>query len=529
MKKTLTLLLGIGISLAGLARTSELIGMPAANPAAQGDGLRAFYYPGDAFTRKPQSTIDPTIDFETNGEEGPIRGIKGTNFQARWYGYLLAPDNGTYSITFTADDGVRFWVNDQLLIDAWYEQPATDYTVQLNLKSGNFYEIKAEYFQGEWDGVARLSWKRPGAKRLEVIQQQFLFSTIEETGMDYLLDIENYGTYGTKEKVVKGLAYNEVEGEVEGGKGLYASYYKEQGFQSPVVRIVEPVVDHYWDYESPIAGVQSENFSVRWKGFLRAPESGKYRITFAADDGVRLQLGNKKLLNEWRGQLPNAFSSWVYLEKGKFYPISIDFYQQDFDATAKLKWSFEGSFETIIPQIYLYPEIPEVWIEKPLVAEEELEENQTSIVEEEEDVAANALMRQTNTEEEDQGTTREMNDNQPESMIGKGEDNKGRKTPAAVGENEPGKSTAIGILEEDLKVDLFPNPARDFVTIKVNGATTIKQISLISFQGNVLQQWNSADFENLSLEVAIGNLPSGAYFIRVVTDNGEQSKKLLVQ
>jgi len=84
------------------------------------------------------------------------------NFSARWVGRLLAPKTGTYSIGTYTDDGVRFWINDSLLINHWNDHSLSWDSCHVNLVAGELYNIRMEYYNaGKW-AAAALEWSPPG-------------------------------------------------------------------------------------------------------------------------------------------------------------------------------------------------------------------------------------------------------------------------------------------------------------------------------------------------------------------------------
>jgi type IV pilus assembly protein PilY1 len=77
-------------------------------------------------------------------------------FSVRWTGnFDLAA--GSYIFSATADDGVRLYVDGQLVIDKWIDEGATTYTASVPLVAGT-HEIKLEYYENWGDAVVRLSW-----------------------------------------------------------------------------------------------------------------------------------------------------------------------------------------------------------------------------------------------------------------------------------------------------------------------------------------------------------------------------------
>ncbi|MDP9348567.1 MAG: PA14 domain-containing protein, partial [Gemmatimonadota bacterium] len=77
-------------------------------------------------------------------------------FSARWVG-KHSFNAGTYEFKVTADDGIRLWVDGQLLIDQWKDQAPTTYTASVSLTAGE-HEVKTEYYENGGGAVARVSW-----------------------------------------------------------------------------------------------------------------------------------------------------------------------------------------------------------------------------------------------------------------------------------------------------------------------------------------------------------------------------------
>lgn len=65
---------------------------------------------------------------------------------------------GPYRFYATADDGVRVYVDDQLIIDGWVIQPATDYKADLNLGEGP-HKVVVEYYEEAEDAQIRVYWE----------------------------------------------------------------------------------------------------------------------------------------------------------------------------------------------------------------------------------------------------------------------------------------------------------------------------------------------------------------------------------
>ena len=64
----------------------------------------------------------------------------------------------------------------------------------------------------------------------------------------------------------------------------------------------DATVDFDWGRGSPGSQVNSNYFSVKWTGQVKAPVSGTYTFTVTGDDGVRLFLNGVKVIDAWRDQ-----------------------------------------------------------------------------------------------------------------------------------------------------------------------------------------------------------------------------------
>lgn len=65
--------------------------------------------------------------------------------------------------------------------------------------------------------------------------------------------------------------------------------------------------------------------SVRWTGKLRPPVSGEYVMTFTSDDGARLYIDDKLLVDSWGGHAVRTDSASVYLEAGRDYNLRAEY------------------------------------------------------------------------------------------------------------------------------------------------------------------------------------------------------------
>ncbi|HEV8541813.1 MAG TPA: PA14 domain-containing protein [Verrucomicrobiae bacterium] len=140
---------------------------------AGANGLLAEYFDTIDFNNKKLTRLDSTVDFDWGiGSPDPL--IDPDTFTARWTGQLQPAFSETYSIYVTADDGVRFWMTNNLYVDKWIDQGATVYSFTIGLTAGRLYDIKMEMYENGGSAVARLEWSSPSQPR-QVIPATALF------------------------------------------------------------------------------------------------------------------------------------------------------------------------------------------------------------------------------------------------------------------------------------------------------------------------------------------------------------------
>ncbi len=118
---------------------------------------QAEYFSNPILYGPPFKTItdETAIDFDWQ-YQAPLAGMPFDNFSVRWTANIET-DAGTYVFSATVDDGARVWIDGDLIIDAWREQPPTTYTAKKELSAGT-HRVQMAYFEATGMAQARLSW-----------------------------------------------------------------------------------------------------------------------------------------------------------------------------------------------------------------------------------------------------------------------------------------------------------------------------------------------------------------------------------
>src|SRR5690606_5477059 len=88
-----------------------------------------------------------------------------------------------------------------------------------------------------------------------------------------------------------------------------------------------------------VAGIGNDNFSIRWSGFVRVTQTGQYTFQTNTDDGVRLTLAGKLLIDQWNDHVATEHqSAAVTLVAGNIYPVLLEYYENTVHAVMQLRW-----------------------------------------------------------------------------------------------------------------------------------------------------------------------------------------------
>jgi PA14 domain len=134
------------------------------------------------------------------------------------------------------------------------------------------------------------------------------------------------------------------------GNGFWAGYYiGSKPFGQPYISRNDSVVNFEWGGLSPHKAIPRDNFSAIWSAWLTPPESGEYVFYTTSDDGVRLSIGGKTVIDNWTDHPPITDKISVRLEKGVPIELLLSYYENAGGAVIKLEWEGPGFSKMIIP------------------------------------------------------------------------------------------------------------------------------------------------------------------------------------
>ena len=344
---TMKLLGGTGYFI-GTASNASIVIYPSATP--NGTGLTGQYYTNSSSTYasslnfNPASLkltrVDTNIDFTWGTTTTPIPNSSGF-YTVRWTGQVQPQYSETYYFVANTDDGVKLWINDQLIIDSWINKSASDVTGTINLQGGVRYNIKMEYYQNNGSAVAHLSWYSPSQSK-QIIPTSRLYPTntppapaavtsplyaVGFLGQPFSFTVTGANTPNgfTAKGLPPGLSFNSTNGLISGVPNLAGDFQvsltasNSLGLGASVVLIQilntgSSVVREIWTgvngtniadipVSSPatltntlgtLEGITDygDNYGERVRGYLVAPATGNYYFWIAGSDSAELWVSN---------------------------------------------------------------------------------------------------------------------------------------------------------------------------------------------------------------------------------------------
>ena len=130
----------------------------------------------------------------------------------------------------------------------------------------------------------------------------------------------------------------------DGKPGLRGDYFSNRTLSgAPALSRVDTKLDFAWGNGSPAPGLPSDDFSVRWTGKLIPNASGNYVLQIKGDDGYRLSLDGKVIVEDWTDHGSRARGIVMALEAGRSYDLLLEFYEHGGGADLRFSYAFVQS------------------------------------------------------------------------------------------------------------------------------------------------------------------------------------------
>ncbi len=245
---------------------------------------------------------------ENNGSGSPMNKVNSDHFSARYVtAKHLAP--GKYVIRTRADDGVRVLVDGKKVSERWTNSAYKENAVKINLSNTNgsdVHWIEVQYYD------------RTSASHVFASIEPFKLSTDSWIGEYY----SNENLQGQGLLVGGDQALNPIDS-----------------------------LNLKWGAKAPSTMLPEDHFSASFQKLIDISEPGTYTFSVKADDGVRVSVDGKKIIDSWHKSDGGGRTGKVALTSGK-HAVKVDYFEHTGDASIDFSYEKAIDFKDTSPSIH---------------------------------------------------------------------------------------------------------------------------------------------------------------------------------
>jgi len=281
-------LFGIGDSPGGAPFWARIIVGPPPTPAPMVTDWRGEYYGNRDLAGEPMLVRDDVEVYFNWNRDAPAAGLPADDFSARWT-RTAEFDGTTYRFHAWADDGVRVWVDDRLIIDAWWDGGLRERTMDYAPVRGT-HRLRVEFYERTAEARIHVWWEK-----------------------------------------VASPPYPDWKGE----------YWSNQGLSgSPALVRNDPSINFNWGLDGPAPDLPTDGFSARWSRTAEF-DAGTYRFHVLVDDGARLWVDDRLILDTWRDGAAREVTADHAITGGPHH-LRMEFYEYTGEARIHVWWKVAG-------------------------------------------------------------------------------------------------------------------------------------------------------------------------------------------
>ena len=256
------------------------------------DGFKAEYYFFNHRTNHRGYKIDgkiaditkatKTINFRNDHEfkkEG--KNFPNDHFACQWSGKIMIENTGKYYFYTRSDDGSRLWINNNKIVENWGLHGARERRGAVELKHG-WHDFRALHFENGGGASMIVSYQGPDTHNKKKLLEGDHDGKIEQPK--------------PLESFEKGFQANYFFFNHGTGQGGYKTDGKKPDL-TKTTNVINFRNDHAFKRESK--KFPNDHFACEWTGKILIDETGKYNFFTSSDDGSRLWINGKQVVNNW--------------------------------------------------------------------------------------------------------------------------------------------------------------------------------------------------------------------------------------
>ncbi len=138
------------------------------------------------------------------------------------------------------------------------------------------------------------------------------------------------------------------------GTGLRGEYYGNANLTGLRYTRTDARVSANWGNGAP-AGLNPNNFSIRWIGQVEAPTTDTYTFFLRSDDGARLFINGRQVINNWSNPARGEQRGTFFMQAGQRYNIRLEYYERSGPASINFAWANSTQPRQVVPQVRMFP------------------------------------------------------------------------------------------------------------------------------------------------------------------------------
>ena len=229
------------------------------------------------------------VTFNDDWGAGSVGGIGNDNIGFRSGRVINISQSGVYEFTVGSDDGIRLWIDNELVIDKWIDRAYTINTINKNITSGS-HKFRIDYY--EKGGLARVSFSFQ--KTAEACPSEPTFPSDK-----------------------------------------WDRVWCDQAFSKKLAE-VGVTFDDNWGAGS-VGGIGNDNIGFRSGRVINLSKSGNYEFSLGSDDGSRLWVDGQLIIDMWKDQSYKIQTVQKYLSAGD-HQFRIDWYEKGGEARVSFSY-----------------------------------------------------------------------------------------------------------------------------------------------------------------------------------------------
>jgi len=123
--------------------------------------------------------------------------------------------------------------------------------------------------------------------------------------------------------------------------------------KKPTIKLIDKQLNFESTSEELGNSKLADHFFARWTGVLRVPKDGKYKFYLESDDGSRLFIDNKQIIDNNGLHAMEEKDGEAELKAGD-HPIKIELFENEGETGIKLSWEGAGAAKEIVPATALF-------------------------------------------------------------------------------------------------------------------------------------------------------------------------------